>query len=122
MSLFIMEETESSPKKGSRVRYRAEVLVLKGKKLLVGRNPKPGPKGAYNIPGGGVAPSESPEEGATRECREEIHAGCKILRKLGEVRYDFPDVYGGRNPAELSEEHRTWLEKENQKAEIVTPS
>jgi 8-oxo-dGTP pyrophosphatase MutT (NUDIX family) len=118
MFLFLQEKDEDDIK-GRKVRSRAEVLVIKGAKLLVGKYDKSGPRGKYLIPGGGIGKSENERQAARRECREEISTICMLTTKLGKARYDWPDIYGGRDPKTLSADHIKWLENENLAAEIV---
>jgi len=116
MKTFLVEAA-GPPEQGTRVRPRAEVIVLRGAMVLVGKNHRGGYRGKYMIPGGGIGPAEDPAAAARRECREEIAALCEIEKQLGDKKYDWPDIYGGRNPSSLVDGHREWLEKEGLKGE-----
>ena len=43
--------------------------------------------GAYDLPGGGIEPGESPEEGIVREVFEETGLHVTIVRPLGSMNY-----------------------------------
>ena len=43
--------------------------------------------GAYDLPGGGIEPAESPEEGIVREVFEETGLRATIVRPLGSMNY-----------------------------------
>lgn len=101
--------------RGENIRPRAEVIVLKGGKILLGNHEERG----YMIPGGGIAPSEFPEAAARRECREEISTICKIVKLLGKKTYTWPTLYMGIPPENLDENHRNWLERNSIKQEVV---
>lgn len=66
--------------------FRDEEILLINKKTGLG-------KGKVNGPGGKIESGETPEEGATRECREELDIGVRNLEYCGEHRFQFVDGY-----------------------------
>jgi 8-oxo-dGTP pyrophosphatase MutT (NUDIX family) len=53
---------------------------------------RPGGKkdGVWALPKGNVDPGESPSATAVREVEEETGARCRLVQKLGDVRYVYP--------------------------------
>jgi 8-oxo-dGTP diphosphatase len=66
--------------------FRDDEILLINKKTGLG-------KGKVNGPGGKIDPGETPEEGAIRECREELNIGVSNLEYCGEHRFQFVDGY-----------------------------
>jgi len=66
--------------------FRANEILLIHKKTGLG-------KGKINAPGGRVDPGETPEQGAVRECREELGITVSNLEYCGEHKFQFVDGY-----------------------------
>lgn len=79
-----------------------------------------GPSGHYWLPGGGSLPGESPEETLSREVREELARGVRLIERIGEATQFFYATDDDRHyrmvatffEAELTEELRTGAEHE----------
>ena len=67
-------------------------VIRAGKILLIHKKTGLG-KGKINGPGGKVEPGESPEEGAVRECHEELGIAVSNLEYCGQHRFQFVDGY-----------------------------
>ncbi len=52
--------------------------------------------GLINAPGGRVDPGETPEQGAIREAKEELHVTPVGVREAGELNFHFADGYSLR--------------------------
>jgi len=66
--------------------FRDDEILLIHKKTGLG-------KGKINAPGGKVDPGETPEQGAVRECQEELSIDVSNLEYCGEHRFQFVDGY-----------------------------
>ena len=62
-------------------KYRASVAIVQdGKKWLLGLSKSEDDRdGKWVFPGGGIKPSETPQEAAERECKEETGITCKAV-------------------------------------------
>jgi len=69
------------------------VFVLRGDEVLLIDKKTGLGKGKVNAPGGKVDPGETPEEGAVRECQEELGITVSNLEYCGEHRFQFVDGY-----------------------------
>ncbi len=67
-------------------------VIRAGKILLIHKKTGLG-KGKINGPGGKVEPGENPEEGAVRECQEELGITVSNLEYCGQHRFQFVDGY-----------------------------
>jgi len=67
-------------------------VIHDGKILLIHKKTGLG-KGKINAPGGKVEPSESPVDGAARECHEELEIRVFNLQYCGQHRFQFVDGY-----------------------------
>ncbi len=67
-------------------------VIRAGKILLIHKKTGLG-RGKINGPGGKVEPGESPEQGAVRECREELGITVSNLEYCGQHRFQFVDGY-----------------------------
>lgn len=67
------------------IRYTADVIVLRGKDLLLIERGWPPYQGKLALPGGHVDPGETSRSAAARELREEtgVHADAEALELLG---------------------------------------
>ena len=70
----------------------AVALVVKGRKILLGRRAAAPYKGTWDLPGGFMEGAETPEVALRRELREELGAGIRSARFLG----FFRETYGPR--------------------------
>jgi 8-oxo-dGTP diphosphatase len=72
--------------------------------------------GKWNVPGGKIAPSESEEAAAIRECIEETGIKPSNLSKLGRLEFYFPESNGWDNISTVfvSEEYTGTLIPENE--------
>ena len=69
------------------------VFVLRDDEILL-INKKTGlGKGKVNGPGGKIEPGETPEQGAVRECHEELGITVQNLEYCGQHRFQFVDGY-----------------------------
>jgi len=94
---------------GRKYRRRAEVFIIKDNKIFAGTKHDGKP---YNIPGGGIGKSETPEDAAKREAKEEIGILCTDLIKLApKFTVTLPDIYGGEEEI-LSKQHKSWMESQ----------
>ena len=66
--------------------FRDDEVLLIDKKTGLG-------KGKVNGPGGKVTAGETPEEGAARECKEELDIEVSRLQYCGQHRFQFVDGY-----------------------------
>ena len=71
-----------------KLRQRAEVYIIKDRKLLVGVGMK------LSIPGGKIDFGETPEFAARREALEEVGVEVKNLRKLKEYSFNYIEEFG----------------------------
>lgn len=65
-------------------------VIIKDKKILLGKRKKKPYKGCWDIPGGFMEPGEKPQEALKREIKEEL--GIEIVVK--DLIDFFPDTYG----------------------------
>jgi len=61
----------------------AAALVVQRGRVLLGRRARPPYAGTWDLPGGFLESGETPEEGLTREVREELGVGVRRLRFAG---------------------------------------
>lgn len=66
--------------------FRGDELLLIDKKTGLGM-------GKINMPGGKIDPGETAEEGAIRECREEVGITVSNLEYCGQHKFQFVDGY-----------------------------
>lgn len=64
-----------------KLRYRAEMLVVKGDRVFLNFRKK----GGISLPGGGLEPDEDPKESAIRETQEEIRVNVKNAKYVGSI-------------------------------------
>jgi 8-oxo-dGTP pyrophosphatase MutT (NUDIX family) len=69
------------------MRHRAAVFVIDKDKMLLFHRFKSGVE-YYAVPGGGVEPSEKPEQAAVRELKEETNLDVVLGDKIGEFEAD----------------------------------
>ena len=74
---------ETSPVNGPpsgqfRLRYGAKALVTSASKVLLVQEHHADGRPFWTFPGGGVCPGEQPEDGLTRELREELDCDVRI--------------------------------------------
>jgi len=67
-------------------------VICDGQILLINKKTGLG-KGKVNGPGGKVEPGETPEQGAVRECQEELCITVSDLEYCGEHKFQFVDGY-----------------------------
>jgi ADP-ribose pyrophosphatase YjhB (NUDIX family) len=70
----------------------AVALVVRGKKILLGRRAAAPYQGTWDLPGGFLEGDETPEVGLRREIKEELGVGIRTARFLG----FFHETYGPR--------------------------
>lgn len=70
----------------------ALALIVKGRKILLGRRAAPPYKGTWDLPGGFLEGDETPEVALRRELREELGVAVRSARFLG----FFHETYGPR--------------------------
>ena len=77
---------------GERGEIEAVAAVIeRGGKFLITLRMETSPMGhCWEFPGGKLEPGETIEACAVRECREEIGVDIQPLRRLQDVRYDYP--------------------------------
>ena len=68
----------------------AVALVVRGRKILLGRRAAPPYAGTWDLPGGFLEAGETPELALRRELREELGVGIRSARFLG----FFHETYG----------------------------
>ena len=72
------------------------VLVrrLRGEYVVAAIRPAGRPPGLWALPKGNIGPGEDPAAAAVREVAEETGAQGKLVRKLGDVRYVYTQLWG----------------------------
>ena len=91
--LFSREDVDGLVKKAlymTMPRLVAEAVFLRGGRILMERARRGFSKGHWNLPGGFLEYGERPEEGARRECEEELGVPVRIDRPLGTYLSGFP--------------------------------
>src|SRR2546427_2604200 len=71
-------------------RLVAEVVVARDGKVLMEKAARGFSKGYWNLPGGFLDFGERPEDGAARECEEELGVSVRVGRHLGTYLSGFP--------------------------------
>ena len=76
----------------SRIQVAAGVLTDSQGRVLIAQRAQHGHQGgAWEFPGGKVAPRESPREALDRELQEELGIRVQSARKLLTLEHDYPD-------------------------------
>ena len=79
-------------------------------------------KDGWEFPGGKIEPGETPREALTREIREELDIGIKVISHDCDVEYDYPEFHLSMQcfrceivsgePKLLEHEAARWLDRE----------
>ena len=70
----------------------AGLIVKRGRFLLARRPPHKARGGLWEFPGGKIEPGESASQALLRELQEELGVKAQILRPLGEIFHQYPDL------------------------------
>jgi 8-oxo-dGTP pyrophosphatase MutT (NUDIX family) len=70
------------------------VRRLRGRWFVAAIRPGGKPEGVWALPKGNLGPGERPEQTAEREVEEETGVRCRLVRKLGDVRYVYTQSWG----------------------------
>jgi 8-oxo-dGTP diphosphatase/A/G-specific adenine glycosylase len=77
----------------------AIAAVFRQGRLLICRRRDEDPLGGYwELPGGKVEPSESPEACLARELKEELGVAAEVVMKLSVIEHDYPTVHVRLHP------------------------
>ena len=85
MNIFLSNNFLQEDAKDGHLRERAELYIIKDRRLLVGKDNK----GEYHIPGGGIDWPEKPHEAAIREALEEAGVEATIIEKLPTYKFNY---------------------------------
>jgi A/G-specific adenine glycosylase len=99
----------------------AVAVVIRGQRILICRRKlEDAFGGLWEFPGGKCEPGEELEVCLARELKEELAIETTVVRKLREVRHDYPDLqitlhpylceFGGAEPQAIGCEQVKWVE------------